>query len=83
MLADITVPDLGLDSAEPIKLNLWLVEEGETVYEGDPVAELLVAGATYDVSSPASGMLVQVIAPPDSHVRVGQAIGQIRRADSP
>ena len=83
MLVDITVPDLGLDPAAPVTLNLWLAGEGEAVFEGDTLVELLVAGATFDISSPANGVLTEVLVATKTFVRTGQVLARVECGSSP
>ena len=45
MQVEIRLPELG---AAPAVLSVWFAEEGERVYEGDRVIEVLVDGATFD-----------------------------------
>ncbi len=69
------VPDLG--EVGPIRLSLWLVEEGENVEAGDRVAELLAGPATYDLPAPAAGRLIRCLIDEDQEVHSGQLIGLI------
>ena len=52
----IRLPNLGSDRAT---FSLWYVRPGDRVFEGDRVAEVLIPGATFDVSSPADGVVVE------------------------
>ena len=70
----ITVPELGSDRAS---FSVWHVNVGDRVTEGDRVAELLIPGATFDVSAPATGRLAERTAQPGDGVRAGQVIGTI------
>jgi 2-oxoglutarate dehydrogenase E2 component (dihydrolipoamide succinyltransferase)/2-oxoisovalerate dehydrogenase E2 component (dihydrolipoyl transacylase) len=47
------------------------------VYGGDRLVEVLVDGATFDVSSPATGRLVERRALPDDPVFPGQVLGTV------
>ncbi len=73
------VPDLG--EIGPIRLSLWLVEEGEHVEVGDRIAELLAGPATYDLPSPVAGFLSRCLVDDDQEVHAGQLIGLIRAED--
>ncbi len=72
MRTPVLLPDLG---AAPVTLSLWFAEAGDTVYEGDRLVEVLAAGATFDVSSPASGRLVERRAWPRDLLTPGQVLG--------
>ena len=74
MQTEIILPELG---ASPAVLSLWFAEPGELVFEGDRLIEVLVEGATFDVSSPATGKLVERRALPDDPVFPGQVLGTV------
>ena len=70
----MTLPELG--SPRPV-LSLWYVGTGERVYEGDRVVEVLIPGATFDVSAPATGIVVERLALPNDPLTAGQVLGRI------
>ncbi len=72
MRTDIRLPELG---ADPAVVSVWFADPGETVYEGDRLVEILVGGATFDVSSPATGRLIGKLALADDPVLPGQVLG--------
>ena len=76
--AAITLPDLGTPRAT---LSLWYVRPGDRVFEGDRVAEVLVPGATFDVSAPATGVFVERLALPNDPLTPGQVLGWIEEQD--
>ncbi len=73
MRSPILMPEVGDHPA----VNLWFVEPGETVYIGDRLVELLVEGATFDVSSPVDGRLAERTARPGEQPAPGQVLGWI------
>ena len=74
MHAPITLPDLGASAAV---LSVWFADSGDAVYEGDRLVEVLVNGATFDVSSPATGRLLEKHAFPDEPLVAGQLLGLV------
>jgi pyruvate/2-oxoglutarate dehydrogenase complex dihydrolipoamide acyltransferase (E2) component len=72
MRTEIILPDL---SAGPVVLSVWYADQGETVFEGDRLVEVLVAGATFDVASPATGRLVEKCAYSRDRLQAGQVLG--------
>jgi pyruvate/2-oxoglutarate dehydrogenase complex dihydrolipoamide acyltransferase (E2) component len=74
MRAEILLPELG---AVPIVLSAWYADPGEAVFEGDRLLEVLVSGATFDVSSPATGRLLEKLALPDDPILPGQVLGVV------
>jgi pyruvate/2-oxoglutarate dehydrogenase complex dihydrolipoamide acyltransferase (E2) component len=70
----VCLPELG---AAPVRLSLWFAAPGDVVFEGDRLAEVLVAGATFDVSSPATGRLVERCVWPRDELTPGQVLGVV------
>lgn len=70
----ITVPDLGSDR---VAFSLWHVRPGDRVMAGDRVAEVLIPGAVFDVSAPASGVLAARSVQPGDPLAAGQVLGEI------
>jgi pyruvate/2-oxoglutarate dehydrogenase complex dihydrolipoamide acyltransferase (E2) component len=74
MPTPILLPDLG---AGPVLLSAWFARTGEAVYAGDRLVEVLVGGATFDVSCPATGRLAEKLAWPDDPLSPGQVLGLV------
>ncbi len=74
MRSPVVLPDLG---ASPVRLSLWFAAPGETVFAGDRLVEVVVAGATFDVSAPATGRLVERLAWPRDLLTPGQVLGVV------
>ena len=74
MRKPIVLPELG---AAPAVLSVWFAEPGEQVFEGDRLVEVLVGGATFDVSAPATGLLVEKLVFPDEPISAGQVLGLV------
>jgi pyruvate/2-oxoglutarate dehydrogenase complex dihydrolipoamide acyltransferase (E2) component len=68
----ICLPDIG---AAPVSLSLWFAAPGDELFEGDRLVEVLVPGATFDVSAPATGRLVEQLAWPQDLLAPGQVLG--------
>jgi pyruvate/2-oxoglutarate dehydrogenase complex dihydrolipoamide acyltransferase (E2) component len=73
-MVPITLPELG--APQPV-LSIWYVTEGERVYEGDRVVEVLIPGASFDVPAPATGVFVERLARPNERLFTGQVLGSI------
>jgi len=72
MQIKIILPDLG---AAPMVLSCWFADQGETVFSGDRLVEIAMDGATFDVSAPATGRLVEKSAFPREPLQPGQILG--------
>jgi pyruvate/2-oxoglutarate dehydrogenase complex dihydrolipoamide acyltransferase (E2) component len=68
----IILPEVG---AAPVVLSAWFADPGDTVFEGDRLVEVLVGGATFDVSSPATGRLVEKQVRRNEALVPGQVLG--------
>jgi pyruvate/2-oxoglutarate dehydrogenase complex dihydrolipoamide acyltransferase (E2) component len=74
----VHVPDL---HAGTVRLSLWFAQVGERLRKGERLAELLVDGATFDVTAPADGILVERHARADDVLRTGQVLGVLETSD--
>jgi pyruvate/2-oxoglutarate dehydrogenase complex dihydrolipoamide acyltransferase (E2) component len=81
MRTPVLLPDLG---AAPVVLSLWFAGVGDTVFEGERLVEVLAAGATFDVSAPVTGTLVERLAWPRDVLQPGQELGtlEVERAEA-
>lgn len=75
MEMDVILPDL---AAEPVRLSVWFADEGEPVFAGDRLVEVLLDGATFDVAAPATGRLLTKRALPNAELRAGQVLGVVQ-----
>jgi pyruvate/2-oxoglutarate dehydrogenase complex dihydrolipoamide acyltransferase (E2) component len=78
MQAPILLPEFG---AGPVVLSVWFADPGDPVFEGDRLVEVLVNGATFDVSAPATGRLLRRQALPDDRLVPGQVLGLLEVED--
>jgi len=70
------MPRLDLDMEKGTVLE-WLKKKGDKVKRGEPVVMIMSEKVTYEVESPASGVIYEVLLPPDIEVPIGQVIGVI------
>ena len=75
MATNVTMPKLGL-TMETGKIIEWKKKEGEQVQEKEILLVVETEKITYEVESPATGML-HIICPVESEVPVAQLIGVI------
>jgi 2-oxoisovalerate dehydrogenase E1 component len=67
--------DLTVNEARVIQ---WLKKVGQRVAQGEAVVEVETDKAVMNVESPADGTLVEIAAPPDTVVLLGQRLGTVR-----
>lgn len=80
-LEAVILPELGTGPDEPIIVSYWFAERGDEVWEGDRLVEVLVGPATFDVSAPASGRLVEIRGREDDRVAPGAVLGLVAVAE--
>ena len=67
----VRLPELGAAA----RVSAWFAEPGDYVYAGDRLVEVVLPSATFDVSAPASGRLVERHCLPPDAVTAGQTLG--------
>jgi pyruvate dehydrogenase E2 component (dihydrolipoamide acetyltransferase) len=72
----VKLPDLGEGLAEA-EIVEWLVKEGDTVKQFQPMVKVLTAKATMEIPSPHTGRVVRLLAKPGDVVRVGEPLIEI------
>ena len=77
METPIVLPELNVTD-EPIHISTWLVSPDEPVEFGDRVVEVLIQGITFDVSSPAAGVMGRIEKSIDAVVVRGEILGWIQ-----
>ncbi|MDX3314275.1 2-oxo acid dehydrogenase subunit E2 [Streptomyces sp. ME08-AFT2] len=75
-MAEFTMPSLGADMDEGTLLE-WLVEPGDLVHKGDPVAVVETAKSTIEVECFETGTLAELLVEPGSTVPVGTPLALI------
>jgi pyruvate/2-oxoglutarate dehydrogenase complex dihydrolipoamide acyltransferase (E2) component len=55
----------------------WLKHEGDLVKSGEPVVELETEKVSYELESPAAGVLLKIVARETTEVPVGDPLGYI------
>jgi len=76
MATEVILPQLGLAMEEGTVVK-WLKAEGDYVEEGEPIVEIMTDKANVEVPSPASGVLLKILAPEGQAVPVGVPIAYI------
>lgn len=79
-MSEIKVPELGESIAEGTIFK-WLVKEGDTVQQGDVLAELETDKVNLEVSAEQSGTISKIVKGEGDNVVVGEVIGTIEEGD--
>jgi pyruvate/2-oxoglutarate dehydrogenase complex dihydrolipoamide acyltransferase (E2) component len=70
---EVRLPQWGMGMTEGTVLA-WLKQVGDTVAEGEEIAEIDTAKATGMLESPAAGTIVEIVAQVDDEVPVGDVL---------
>ncbi|MSQ13606.1 MAG: 2-oxo acid dehydrogenase subunit E2 [Dehalococcoidia bacterium] len=80
MATEVVMPQMGYDMKEG-KVLKWLVNEGQQVNRGDPLAEIETDKATIEMEAFAGGLLRKIVVPEGETVPVGTLLGYIGAAN--
>lgn len=75
-MKDIIIPELA-ESILDGTISAWLVTEGDTVKEGDPIIELETDKIVVEVPAEFSGVIAEITKGDFEDVKVGEAVGKI------
>lgn len=76
MKVEVLLPQWGMGMSEGT-VTSWLKKVGDRVTEDEPLAEIEAEKATQELESPATGTLVEILAPEGSEVKVRTLIAWI------
>ena len=78
---DVPLPDLGEDAGSEARVAFWYVDVGEEVKQGDDLVQMLTDKATFDVPSPATGKVADLMADEEQAVKVGGVLCRLQVED--
>lgn len=73
MAVEFKLPDIG-EGVHEGEIVKWLVKEGDTVKEDQPLVEVMTDKATVEIPSPAAGKVTQIRAKEGEVVKVGSVL---------
>lgn len=76
-MKDVILPNLA-EGVKKAVVSFWHVEVGEKVNKGDDLVEMMTDKAAFNVPSPVSGVLTQILAEEGAEVAVGEKIAVVR-----
>jgi len=80
-IIDVSLPDLGEDAGDEARVAFWYVDVGEALTEGDNLVQMLTDKATFDVPSPATGKIVELMADEEQTVKIGGLLCRLEIED--
>lgn len=75
-MAKVVLPELG-EGITKATVSYWYFKEGEKINEKDDLVELATDKATFNLPSPCSGVLSEIIFHEGDTVNVGEALAII------
>jgi pyruvate/2-oxoglutarate dehydrogenase complex dihydrolipoamide acyltransferase (E2) component len=67
----------GVDAAVEALVDKWLVQEGDIVQAGQPLANVVLVKSNLEISAPAAGRVTQILVPAGSTFARGQPIATL------
>lgn len=75
-MKQVTLPELG-EGIESANVTFWHSKKGDTVKEGDDLVELATDKAVFNLPSPCSGVLTEILVNEGDTVKVGEPLAEI------
>lgn len=75
-MVKVTLPELGEGITKAI-VSYWYAQKGQTVKKGEDLVELTTDKATFNLPSPASGKLSDILAVEGQSVNVSEVLAVI------
>lgn len=72
----VVLPELG-EGIEKAVITYWYFQEGEHIKEGEDLVEISTDKATFNLPSPATGILTEIFYQEGDTVGVGEALAVI------
>jgi len=78
-MKQVILPELG-ENIEGATITYWYFKEGDVVKEKQDLVELATDKATFNLPSPCSGMLTQILIKEGDTVKVGEVLATIEES---
>ena len=82
-MTEVTLNDeawQGVDASVEALVDKWLVQPGDTVQAGQPLANVVLVKSNLEVAAPASGRIGQILVPAGSTFARGKPIAVLEAA---
>src|SRR5258706_13013272 len=79
MAIDVTMPQMG-ESVVEGTITKWLVKEGDTVAEDQPLVEISTDKVDTEIPSPGAGRIAKIVAEEGQTIPVGARLAVIEQA---
>ncbi len=78
-MVQVRLPELG-EKIEKATVSYWFFKVGDKISAKDDLVELTTDKATFNLPSPASGILTEIIIEEGNTVNIGEILGIIEEA---
>ena len=75
-MTKIILPELG-EGIDKATVSYWFIQEGDKVSEKEDLVELTTDKTTFNLPSPATGILTQILIHEGDTVNIGDVLGMI------
>lgn len=75
-MVKVTLPELG-ESIEKATVSYWFFKEGDAVKDKEDLVEMTTDKATFNLPSPCSGKISQILAQEGNTVNIGEVLAVI------
>ena len=82
MRVEFELPDIGVKTGDKIVVAFWHVEEDEEFVEGNDLMEVSTNKATFNVSAPNTGKLIEILVQEGDAVEPGDVIAILETEDN-
>jgi len=79
MATEVKLPDLGMDTDEALLID-WMKQPGDSISQGDVIAEVETDKTTVEVESPVGGTVLEWKYDPGDNLTIGEVIGFVGEA---
>ena len=73
-IVEVVLPELGADAGDEAEVSFWYFDVGDAVERDDDLVEMVTDKATFNVPSPVSGTLLELVADEGDTVKEGDVI---------
>lgn len=81
-MMNITLPDAAWEGVEPsveALVDRWLVQEGDTVRQGQPLVTVVLVKASQDIGAPMDGRIAHILVTEGRTFFKGQSLATLER----
>ena len=82
MRVEFELPDIGVKTGDKIVVSFWHVEEDEEFVEGNDLMEVSTHNATFNISAPNTGKLIEILVQEGDAVEPSDVVAILETEDN-